>query len=298
MIDVLISAVVPIALVALVGAAVGRGFALDIKTLSRVIIYALLPALIFTGISDTSLNLSSAAGIVASFWITTALLYFLAWWLGRALKFSPEARKSLIATTVYANVGNMGLPFVLFSLGEAGLERAIVYLVASALTISALFSIALKGEGVIGGLRFALKLPAFWAALAALVLSQMAISLPLSLVRGIELLGSAAVPVALLTLGIQLSQTPFAFGRAELFGASLRLLVSPLVAFGVGWLLQMRGLDLQVLVIQAAMPVAVNSLIWVTELGGDRLRVAKTVVLSTLLSFVTLPVVLWLTGRT
>ncbi|MEO0407273.1 MAG: AEC family transporter, partial [Cyanobacteria bacterium P01_A01_bin.135] len=55
--------------------------------------------------------------------------------------------------------------------------------------------------------------------------------------------------------------------------------------------------DLQVLVIQAAMPVAVNSLIWVTELGGDRLRVAKTVVLSTLLSFLTLPLVLWLISR-
>ncbi|MGF1534967.1 MAG: AEC family transporter [Elainellaceae cyanobacterium] len=296
MIDVLISAVVPIALVALVGAAIGRGFDLDLKTLSRVIIYALLPALIFTGISGTSLELSSAAAIVISFWVTTALLYFVAWWLGRALKLSPEKGKSLIATTIYANVGNMGLPFVLFSLGEAGLERAIVYLVASALTISALFSVALKGDGVMSGIRFTLRLPTFWAALAALLLGQAAIALPLSVTRGLELLGSAAVPVALLTLGIQLSRTEFAFGRAELFGASLRLLLSPLIAFSVGWVLQLRGLDLQVLVIQSAMPVAVNSLIWVTELGGDRLRVAKTVVLSTLLSFVTLPVVLWLIG--
>ncbi len=146
------------------------------------------------------------------------------------------------------------------------------------------------------GLRYTLRLPVLWATLMALGLQGLSATLPLALERGIELLAGAAVPIALLTLGIQLSRTPFAFGRAELFGASLRLLLSPLLAFGVGTLLQLRGLDLQVLVIQAAMPVAVNSLIWVTELGGDRLRVAKTVVLSTLLSFVTLPVVLWLTG--
>jgi predicted permease len=42
------------------------------------------------------------------------------------------------------------------------------------------------------------------------------------------------------------------------------------------------------------MPVAVNSLIWVMELGGDRVRVARTIVLSTVLSVFSLPVVLWL----
>ncbi|MEL6854737.1 MAG: AEC family transporter, partial [Cyanobacteria bacterium J06607_13] len=52
-----------------------------------------------------------------------------------------------------------------------------------------------------------------------------------------------------------------------------------------------------VLVMQSAMPVAVNTLIWVTEFGGDSARVAKTIVLSTLMSFVSLPAVLWLLTR-
>ena len=216
--------------------------------------------------------------------------------IGQLLKLPSEERKSLIATTVFANVGNMGLPFVLFSLGQAGLERAIVYLVASSLTIATLFAIALKGEGLVSGARFTLRLPVFWAALAGLGLQWSALSLYPAITSGIDLLGSAAVPVALLTLGIQLSRTPFAFGLAELFSVSLRLVLSPLLAFAIGLSLRLTGLDLQVLVLQAAMPVAVNSLIWVTELGGDRLRVAKTVVLSTLLSLLTLPVVLRLTS--
>ncbi|NER00809.1 MAG: AEC family transporter, partial [Cyanothece sp. SIO2G6] len=59
-------------------------------------------------------------------------------------------------------------------------------------------------------------------------------------------------------------------------------------------ILGITGLDLQVVVLQSAMPVAVNSLIWVIELGGDRTRVALTIVLSTLLSLLTLPTLLWL----
>ncbi|MEC4806693.1 MAG: hypothetical protein SAJ72_20750 [Jaaginema sp. PMC 1080.18] len=59
-------------------------------------------------------------------------------------------------------------------------------------------------------------------------------------------------------------------------------------------LLQFNTLELQVFVLQAAMPTAVNSLVFVTEFGGDAPRVAKTIVASTLLSLVTLPVVLTL----
>ncbi|MEO1133706.1 MAG: AEC family transporter, partial [Cyanobacteria bacterium J06639_1] len=107
---------------------------------------------------------------------------------------------------------------------------------------------------------------------------------------------SIVVSLALLILGIQLSRTRFAFGRFELVAASLRLLVSPILAYGAGRGVGLTGLDLQVLVLQAAMPVAVNSLIWVTELGGDSVRVARAIVLSTLLSFFTLPCVLWLSA--
>ncbi|MEL7505363.1 MAG: AEC family transporter [Cyanobacteria bacterium J06554_6] len=294
---VLISAVLPIALVALVGVLVGRAFELDLKTLARLNIYALLPALVLTGLAETTLDLRSAIAIVVAFLINTGLLYLLAVILGRLLKFSPDEKKSLIATTTFANVGNMGLPFVLFSLGEAGLERAIVYLVGSSLLIASVFPIVLKGAGLRAGISYTLRLPVFWAALAGLALQGLGGSLPESINRGVTLLGGGAIPIALLTLGIQLSRTQFVFGRYEWFGAALRLLVSPILAYSVARLVGLSGIDLQVVVLQASMPVAVNSLIWVTELGGDAVRVARTIVLSTFLSFATLPIVLWLSGQ-
>ncbi|MEO0538324.1 MAG: AEC family transporter [Cyanobacteria bacterium P01_A01_bin.123] len=294
---ILISAVLPIALVALAGVCVGRSFDLDLQTLARVNIYAMLPALVLISLAKTTLPLGSAIAIVGTFLLNTISLYFLARALGRSFKFSPDEQKSLIATTLFANVGNMGLPFVMFSLGEAGLERAVVYLVGSSLMISSVFPIVLKGAGIRAGANFTLRLPVFWAALAGLALQALDQILPQTIDRGLTLLGDGAIPMALLTLGIQLSRTQFAFGRFELLGAALRLVVSPLLAYGIGRVLNLSGLDLQVVVLQAAMPVAVNSLIWVTELGGDTVRVARTIVFSTLLSFLTLPMVLWLSAR-
>ncbi len=294
---VLVAAVLPIALAAMVGFAIGRRFEIDLPTLARVNIYGLVPALVLMSLANSTLAWGNAIAIVTAFFLNSALLYLLAIALGRSLKLPSEGRKSLIATSLFSNVGNMGLPFILFSLGEAGLERAVIYLVGSSLMIASLFPTILKGVGIGAGLRLTLRLPIFWAAIAGLLLQASGGTMPLAIDRGVNLLGEGAIPLALLTLGIQLSRTQLVFGVHEILGSVLRLVVAPLSAYGVGRLLGLDGLDLQVLVLQAAMPVAVNSLIWVTELGGDTVRVARTIVLSTLLSFLTLPGVLWLTSR-
>jgi len=106
------------------------------------------------------------------------------------------------------------------------------------------------------------------------------------------MLGNAAIPVALITLGMQLAQNRLVLGWYELMAAGLRLLVAPLIAFGIGSSLQLTGLDLQVLVMQSAMPTAINTLIWVNEFGGEPPRVARTIIASTLLSLGTLPILL------
>lgn len=294
---ILISAVLPIALVAFVGIWVGRTFEVERQTLARISIYALVPGLVLHSLANTTLELKNAIAILIAFILNTALLYLIAIILGSCLKFSEDEKKSLIATTIFANVGNMGLPFILFSLGEPGLERAIVYLIGSSLMTASVFPIVLKGEGIINGLRYTLCLPVLWAAITGLLLQSTNTILPVPLERAINLLSDGAIPVALLMLGIQLSETPFVFGRYELMSAGLRLVVSPLLAFNIANIVGLTSFDRQVVVLQAAMPVAVNSLIWVTELGGDTVRVARTIVVSTLLSLGTLPVVLWLSSR-
>ncbi len=290
--SVLISAILPITLVALTGVLVGQTLIPDSRPLAKLTLYILFPALVFHSLSHSTLAVQSAIGIIMAMLLHWMLLYGVAIAAGRLLNYSPNERKSLIAIILFSNTGNMGLPFTEFALGIAALERAIIYMITSATLIASFGPMVLKGEGLRAGIRFTLRLPMIWATLGGLALQGFALQLPQALDRSVSLLAAAAIPVALLTLGIQLSQTPFAFGFHEFFAASLRLFVSPAIAYAIGNTLGLKGLDLQVLVIQAAMPVAVSSVIWVSELGGDTARVARTVVLSTLMSLVTLPLVL------
>ncbi|NEO84517.1 MAG: AEC family transporter [Spirulina sp. SIO3F2] len=292
--SVLFSAVFPIALIALIGFSLGRALHFDTATLARINIYGLVPALILQSWLKLTLAWSDAIAFLSAFALNMVLLYGVVLGISHLLQLPPERRKSLITITLFANAGNIGLPFNLFALGDPGLERAGLYLVGSSIMTSTIFPVLLKGAGLKAGVNTSVRLPVFWAALVGISFQVSNYPLPDGIGRAVTLLAGGAIPVALLMLGIQLSRTEWGFGRDELLGVFLRLVVSPLSANFIGRGLGLTGLDLQVLTLQSAMPVAVNALIWVTELGGDRTQVSRTVVLSTLLSFVSLPLVLWL----
>jgi len=60
-------------------------------------------------------------------------IYLLAVAINRWGNFSETVGKTLIASTIFGNVGNLGLPMNSFAFGEAGLERAIICLITSAI---------------------------------------------------------------------------------------------------------------------------------------------------------------------
>ncbi|MEM1311429.1 MAG: AEC family transporter [Cyanobacteria bacterium P01_H01_bin.153] len=290
---VLLPAIAPLALIILAGFIAGRTLNLDRLTLSRLGLYVLLPALIANSLYGITLTADRALLIALGFFLVSALLYGLVYGLCRGFKVNPLRQKTLIATTLFANTGNLGLPFITFALGQTGLERAVVYLVSSSILLTTIGPTLLKGQGFAMGVRTTLRLPVFWAMLTGLILQAFSVNLPLRLDDGLALLGGAAIPVALVTLGIQLAKTHFYVDRLVLVAAVLRLVLAPAIAFPIGSAIGLQGQELQVLVLQGAMPTAVNTFIWVTEFGGDSDLVARAIVLSTLLSFITLPSLLW-----
>ena len=289
----LLPAIAPVALIILVGFIAGHTLAIERRSLTRLSLYVLLPALIASSLYGITLTAQRALLIGLGFWLVSALLYGLVYGGCRLLKVGALRQKTLLATTLFANTGNLGLPFITFALGETGLERAIVYLVSSSILLTTVGPTLLRGEGLATGLRTTLRLPVFWALLAGLTLQILSLQLPFRLDEGLDWLGSAAIPVALLTLGMQLAKTHFYLDLSVLAAAGLRLVLAPAIALSVGMTIGLQGQDLQVLVLQGAMPTAVNTFIWVTEFGGDADLVARAIVLSTLLSLVTLPSLLW-----
>lgn len=289
----LLPAVLPVGLIILIGFIVGRTLPLQGSTLSQLALYVLSPALVVDSLYRTELSFQSSSKLILGFALTSLTIYAIASVINRLLKLPVPIRRGIMAIVMFPNNGNMGLPVSTFALGAAGLDRAIVYMLGSIFLMFCLGPAMIQGRGIIQGLKLTVRLPLLWAILFGSSLRLLSVSIPWKLDISIQQLGAAAIPVALILLGMQLSETRFQPGIKEIVLAIARLLIAPLIAYLIGSIIQLETLNLQILVLQSAMPTAVNSLILVSEFGGDKDLVAKAIITSTLFSFVTLPLVLF-----
>ncbi|MGL5943100.1 MAG: AEC family transporter [Waterburya sp.] len=295
----LLPAVLPVGLIILIGFIVGRTLTIQRSSLSQLTLYTLSPALIVDSLYRTELSVTSSSKLIVGFALISSIIYGLVWLFSRLSNLNEVFSRAITAIILFPNTGNMGLPVATFALGTAGLDRAIVYMLASSVLMFCLGPAIIQGKGIISGLKLTLRLPLFWAIILGLSLRILAIKLPWGLDRGIQQLGAAAIPVDLILLGMQLAATRFQLGIREIMtampmasAAIARLAIAPIIAYIIGRCLQLEILDLQILVLQSAMPTAVSSLVLVTEFGGDQNLVARAIVTSTLLSFITLPILL------
>ncbi|MGB3534309.1 MAG: AEC family transporter [Microcoleaceae cyanobacterium] len=292
--NAILSAVLPVGLIVLIGFIAGKALSLEQTTLSRLILYVLFPALIADSLYRTTLTGEDIIAIFLGFTLTYFILGIIAWNIGHALKFPLDLKKSLVATTTLPNSGNMGLPVVFFALGESGLERAIIYLIAWNLVVLMTMPGFLQTGGFLSSIWFTLKLPLIWAILLGISLNLFNIQLPWRLDEGLHILSESAIPMALILLGLQIAASPLQLNRYEIGASLMRLLGGFWVAYSIGKIIGLNSLDLKVLVLQGSMPTAITAFLMVNEFGGDRTRTARVVVVSTLLSFLLLPVILFI----
>jgi malate permease and related proteins len=288
----LLPAVLPVGLIILIGFVVGRTLSLQRSTLSQLSLYVLSPTLVIDSLYRTELSLDSSTKLLVGFGLTSLSIYVVVTLVTRLFSLPIPLSRAITAVVMFPNNGNMGLPVATFALGKAGLDLAIIYMLGSAFLMFCFGPAMIQGKGIIEGLKLTLRLPLLWAFLLGSSLHFWSVKIPWGLDKGLQQLGAADIPIALVLLGMQLSQTRFRPGIKEFLVAIARLTCAPMIAYVVGRLLQLETLNLQILVLESAMPTAVGSFVIVSEFGGDQDLVARAIVTSTLLSFITLPIVL------
>jgi malate permease and related proteins len=294
MIDILLDVVVPAFIVVGVGIVLGRAFRLDAGPLNRVALYGAVPSLVFVSLSTSDVAFDDVGLLLAA---NTLFLLGMAGVASAAAWLMPAAaRRGLVATSMFGNAANIMLPVTLFAFGDAGLQRALILYVFSAVVLFTLGPLVLGGRAGGSRRRFlvvVLRLPVLWAALLGVGVNLAGWTVPVGLERGVGLLGDAAIPLVLVLLGLQIERTGVRLpSGVNVVGAFLKLAVGPLVGYASAWLLGVRGLDLAVLTLLAAMPPAVNIFMLALEFGADADEVARTVIVSTLASVVSLTLVL------
>ena len=295
-----LGAVVPTFLLIGVGALADRLLPnLRLDTLTRLSVYVLMPALVFDVLATTELAFDQASRLTLAYLLYLVLTGLLALAAGHGL--GGLARRTLVACSLFGNTGNMGLPVTLFAYGAAGLDRAVVIMVASTVMMFAFGPPLLAASGDRWGVRLrqALLLPPIWAALLGVGANVAGVGAPLVIERSVGLLGAGAIPLMLLSLGIQVRRSwVWSISGNALRATAVRLVAGPFLAAMAAATLALPELDRNVLVLSATMPVAVTMFVVAAEVRGDHPSVARTVVAMTVASVIAITVALALLAPT
>ncbi len=138
------------------------------------------------------------------------------------------------------------------------------------------------------------KNPLIWGIGLGLLLNGTALWPPI--MSTLDLLGRSALGMSLLALGAGLSLKAAMHPSKEmLIGIIGKLLFTPLVMMSVAFAFGITGLERNVLLIAASVPTAMNGYVLARKMGGDAELYATISTVQTVVSFVTIPVLLWLT---
>lgn len=285
----LVAVIAPILLGAAVGFAwVRLGLAFEANFVAALVTNLAAPCLIFATLSTLPLDPWRFGGfLLLALGCLGALLAIGA----AALRLLRLPLSTYLPPLTFPNNGNMGLPVALFAFGDPGLALAIAFFTMTAIVHFTLGIWMLSGSGSLGGL---LRNPIVWSLPAGGVFLLTGQPPPLWLHRTAETIGDATVPLMLLMLGASLARLrPARLWRSGGLGA-LRLALGLAVGLATAHLLGLEGVARGVVLVQCAMPVAVFS--YPLALRYDRApdEVAGMVLVSTLLSFATLPLLLLL----
>lgn len=300
--------VFPVFALILVGWAAGRreilaGSAVD--ALNGFVVRLALPVLMFRFVAQADWPTLWHPGFVAAMAGGIAVSFAGTWLLAPRGQHTAERSIEALAAS-YANTAFMGIPIGQALFGAAGLAAAVI---ASLLTVCLLFAFSIllveidvhRGSGtkqaMRGVTRSLIRNPLVIGPAAGALWAMGGVSLPGPLDRLASLLGAAASPVALVTIGLFLARSSAAAPMARVAPvAAIKLIGQPLATFAVAWAIGVPPQWTALAVLIAALPTGTGPFMLAKLYGREAAVIARVILVTTLLSAATIPLLVVLLG--
>ena len=246
------------------------------------------PAMIFYTVTTTGITLNIfihyfvyALLIIGGFALIGLILLFL-------------LRKDLsmeLPPLILPNTGNMGIPICLFAYGTEGL--GIASAVASVIILFH-FTLGIFLAKKKFSLDVVVKSPPVYAIIISVIFLFFQIQTPLFLENTTFLLTYATIFLVLMSLGIALTKLKFSLKDSILLSLC-RVILGPIIAFIIIYYFNLSGFAAGVLLIQSAMPSAILNYLVGSMYSPKKIvdSIASTIVVSTIISFFTIPIVVF-----
>ena len=286
----LLSIVAPVYLCIGVGFVWRRlGRPVDNNLLADLIMNVGAPCLIFSNLVGQDVDAGSVGMLVLAALLAHASFAVVGLF---ALKLLRIPTRTFLAPIIFPNTGNMGLPILLYAFGEEGLALGVVFFTISATTN---FTIGLGLWSGHSSLRQLYRTPLVYGTLFAIAAVWLDLPVPSWLMRTTGSLGNITIPLMQFALGVSLAELKLKSLTRTPIVAVLRFAIGLGVGVGLAAALGLEGTVRGVFIIDCAMPVAVINYLFAARYNRSPQEVASVVVLSTTLTFVTLPLLLaWL----
>lgn len=294
--------VLPVFLVFGIGYISQKLLNMDIKSISAMSLYILLPLLTFDTFYRNELTVDYLYLFIFSIIITVILIGItvLAGWF---MKSTKEDISAILLGALFPNSGNYGAPVMLFALGAVAFDYAIVLMVLHGFIISTVgIFIASFGGGATISVKDAIvsifRIPVIYGAIAGIAFQLGNITIDEKLMDIIQMTGNAAIPVVMLILGMQLAQIKKENFELKNINAVIfiRMIISPVVAMILVLFMPVDETMKMVFIVLNAMPVAANSTMLAVQFNVKPNLVSFSTLITTLLSLLTIPLFLYLIG--
>jgi predicted permease len=265
-----------------------------------------LPVLIFSSLARSATSFSASALLILTNSIFIIICFGLVYAAGKFLRLSRQMFRTLFICLAFGNVAYLGIPVLVQTHGEEILPAASLLV---AVYLFWLFSVGtgyldysmpkgrIKAKSVLSGMvKDLLKNPLLISVILGLVVGALGIPLPSFILKSLDMVTASVTPTVLIVIGLFIGKSRigkisewkpvFLFSLATLvllpaiFYAGLRLFGFYSSAFSSS-------------ILDAAMPLAITPFALADKYHLDQKFIARSIVLSTILSVITLP--FWLT---
>lgn len=307
------SALLPVVLLIVIGVIAGRaGWIREgaIKDLSNLVFMVLTPALLFRTMSTVHVEQLNFKPVALYFFAALLLYGAMLVWQG----WSRRAAVLALAVT-FSNTVMIGIPLIGLAYGQAGLVTLFTLISVHSLVLLTLSTVVLElvaareervtGQGgqrhvaltVLSAVKSGIIHPVPLPIILGLLFAQTGLVLPEVVDKPLHLLGGAFGPVALVLVGVTLTQVqvgPYlkgALGISLLKNGVLPLLVA-LLGLGLG----MQGLPLVVMIVTASLPMGANVFLFAQRYEVAQDLVTASLAVSTVIGLATVSLVMPLVG--
>ena len=270
----------------------------DVESLNNIVIYILMPCMVFSALYSADLSLLSTLGILpfiilASSFITGAIAYII------LKKFNIPEKKlwSIVVAVMIANTAFMGYPINLGIFGQEGLLRAIFCDIATLIIFLILsFVLSLKfGGSTKSAIKKIALFPSLWAVILGILFNFLNIPIGPVLENTVNYLGDGSIPLIMLSLGVSIDLTGLTRSRNMIiFTSIMKLILYPIIALIFASIVGLVDLQFKISIIEAAMPSGMLSLVLAISYKLDFELTSDCILIDTVVSLLSLPIIIML----